>query len=59
MKVTVFSTSANKKDEALSYGAKEFVLSSDLESMKKNEKRFDIVINCAHAGSKEALEKCL
>lgn len=51
MKTTVVSTSANKRDEAFSYGATDFILSSDAEAMKKNEKRFDIVLNCAHASN--------
>ena len=55
MKTTVISTSASKKDEAFSYGAVDFILSTDAQAMKTNEKRFDIVLNCAHASSSEQL----
>ena len=55
MKTTVISTSASKKDEAISYGAVDFVLSTDAQDMKKNGNRFDIVLNCAHASNSEQL----
>lgn len=55
MKTTVISTSANKKDEAFSYGAVDFILSTDAQAMKKNSNRFDIVLNCAHASNSEQL----
>jgi D-arabinose 1-dehydrogenase-like Zn-dependent alcohol dehydrogenase len=47
------STSASKREEALSYGATDFILSTDKEQIKKNVNRFDIVLLCAHAGSAE------
>lgn len=53
MKTTVVSTSASKRDEALSYGATDFFLSSDAAAMKTNTGRFDLILLCAHAGSTE------
>lgn len=53
MKTTVISTSANKKEESFSYGATDFILFSNEEDLKKNEKRFDIILNTAHTGSSE------
>lgn len=55
MKVTVFSTSANKKDEAFSYGATNFVLQTDAEEMKKYKSKFDLVFNCSHTRNAEAM----
>lgn len=48
LKVTVFSTSVSKKDEALSLlGADNFVLSSDQQHMMTMSKSLDFVINTA------------
>lgn len=48
LKVTVFSTSISKKEEALNVlGADSFVISSDAKEMKALEKSFDFIINTA------------
>lgn len=48
LKVTVFSTSVSKKDEALNLlGADNFVISSDEKQMKTLAKSFDFIINTA------------
>ncbi|KAG8382525.1 hypothetical protein BUALT_Bualt05G0086500 [Buddleja alternifolia] len=48
LKVTVFSTSISKKDEALNLlGADNFVISSDEEQMTALQKSFDFMINTA------------
>ncbi|XP_071717155.1 probable cinnamyl alcohol dehydrogenase 1 [Rutidosis leptorrhynchoides] len=50
LKVTVFSTSLSKKDEALNLlGADNFIISSNDEEMKAMEKSLDFVINTASA----------
>ena len=50
LKVTVFSTSPSKKDEALSVlGADAFVVSNDEEAMKAQANSFDFIINAASA----------
>lgn len=48
LKVTVFSTSVSKRDEALNLlGADNFVISSDEKEMKALEGSFDFIINAA------------
>ncbi|GAB2259642.1 hypothetical protein Droror1_Dr00010497 [Drosera rotundifolia] len=48
LKVTVFSTSMSKKEEALGlFGADEFVLSSDEQQMKALAKSLDFIIDTA------------
>lgn len=48
LKVTVFSTSVSKRDEALNLlGADNFVISSDEKEMKAVEGSFDFIINTA------------
>ncbi|KAL4559118.1 hypothetical protein LXL04_031252 [Taraxacum kok-saghyz] len=50
LRVSVFSTSLSKKDEALNVlGADNFILSSNDEEMKAMEKSLDFVINTASA----------
>ncbi|XP_041991371.1 probable cinnamyl alcohol dehydrogenase 1 [Salvia splendens] len=52
LKVTVFSTSITKKDEALNLlGADHFVISSDEKEMKAMEKSLDFIINTASGGT--------
>jgi len=53
MKTTVISTSSNKKDEALSYGATDFILSNVPEQIKKVEGKFDLLMLSAHTSSTE------
>ncbi|KAL1559049.1 cinnamoyl-Coa reductase [Salvia divinorum] len=51
LRVTVFSTSITKKDEALNHlGADHFVISSDEKEMKAMEKSLDFIINTASGG---------
>ncbi|MFM9279908.1 NAD(P)-dependent alcohol dehydrogenase [Paenibacillus jiagnxiensis] len=47
--VTVLSTSTNKKDEALSFGADHFYTTSDPATFKELAGRFDIIINTVSA----------
>ncbi|KAL8053408.1 hypothetical protein ABFX02_05G069000 [Erythranthe guttata] len=48
LKVTVFSTSISKREEALNLlGADNFVISSDEKQMRGLEKSFDFIINTA------------
>ncbi|PWA97323.1 cinnamyl-alcohol dehydrogenase [Artemisia annua] len=50
LKVTVFSTSPSKKDEALNLlGADNFIISSNNDEMKAMEKSLDFLINTASA----------
>jgi uncharacterized zinc-type alcohol dehydrogenase-like protein len=47
--VTVLSHSANKKDDALRMGAKEFLVIKDNEDLKPLSRRFDLVLNTVSA----------
>ena len=47
--VTVISHSANKKDDALRMGAKDFVLIKDKEDLKPLRRKFDLVLNTVSA----------
>ncbi len=47
--VTVFSTSANKKDDAKKLGAKHFVLSTDADQMSSLQGKYDFLLNTVAA----------
>jgi uncharacterized zinc-type alcohol dehydrogenase-like protein len=47
--VTVLSHSANKRDDALRLGAKDFVVIKDLADLKPLTRRFDLVLNTVSA----------
>jgi uncharacterized zinc-type alcohol dehydrogenase-like protein len=47
--VTVLSHSANKRDDALRMGAKDFVVIKDLEDLKPLKRHFDLVLNTVSA----------
>jgi uncharacterized zinc-type alcohol dehydrogenase-like protein len=47
--VVVFSTSANKKDDALRLGADEVVLSRNNDEMQKHAGSFDFILDCVSA----------
>jgi alcohol dehydrogenase (NADP+) len=47
--VVVFTTSPNKKDDALKMGAHEVILSKNEDEMKKNAKRFDFILDTVSA----------
>lgn len=53
MKVTAFTTSFGRKDELLSFGASNLSSSIDLESLKKEEGKYDLVINTLHTGDEK------
>ncbi len=48
-KVTVFSTSPNKKDDALRLGADEVVISKDGAAMAKQAGSYDMILDCVSA----------
>ena len=48
-KVTVLSHSANKRDDAKSLGADDFVDTSDANAFKENTKRFDFILDTVSA----------
>ncbi len=50
--VVVFTTSSKKVGDALLLGAHEVVLSTDMEAMKKNQNRFDFILDTV-SGSHE------
>jgi len=43
--VTALSSSNNKKDETLKFGAKEFIITSDVETLNKRKGTFDFILN--------------
>jgi len=47
--VVVFTTSKGKKEDALRFGAHEVVLSKEAAEMKKNQNRFDFILDCVSA----------
>ena len=47
--VTAFSTSAQKRDEALAMGANHFASSTDARDIRKHFGRFDLVLSTVHA----------
>jgi len=47
--VVVFTTSPNKKDDALRLGADEVVISSDADQMKKHTESFDFILDAVSA----------
>jgi len=47
--VVLFTTSANKVDDAIRLGAHEVVLSRDLAAMQKEMLRYDLVVDCVAA----------
>jgi alcohol dehydrogenase (NADP+) len=47
--VTLFTTSANKKDDALRLGAKEVILSKDALEMEKHVNSFDFILDTVSA----------
>lgn len=47
--VVLFTTSANKIDDAIRLGAHEVVISSDLEAMQKHHLSFDFILNTVAA----------
>ncbi|CAD8183276.1 unnamed protein product [Paramecium octaurelia] len=51
MRTTAISTSPDKEQEARSYGAVDFIVSSNPESMAKATGRFDLILGCAHAST--------
>jgi len=47
--VVVFTTSANKKDDALRLGADEVVISRNADEMQKHATSFDFILDCVSA----------
>lgn len=47
--VTVLSHSANKRDDALKMGAKEFIVIKDKEDLKPLARKFDLILNTVSA----------
>ncbi|CAF2881734.1 unnamed protein product [Rotaria sp. Silwood2] len=47
--VTVFSTSKSKRDDAIKFGAKQFILSTDFEQINVTSNKFDFIIDCVSA----------
>jgi len=47
--VTALSSSDSKKEETLKFGAKEFLISSDIETLKKRKGTFDFILNTVPA----------
>jgi uncharacterized zinc-type alcohol dehydrogenase-like protein len=47
--VTVFSTSPNKREDALRLGADEVVISRNADEMKKHAGTFDMILDCVSA----------
>jgi len=45
MEVTAFTTSFNREKEMKSFGASKLSHSVDLESLKKEEGQYDIIVN--------------
>ncbi len=50
--VTVISTSAEKKQQALDFGADHFIVSNDLAGLRKLEFEFDFLLSTAHGDVK-------
>lgn len=50
--VTVISTSAEKKQQALAFGADHFIVSNDLAGLRKLEFSFDFLLSTAHGDVK-------
>ena len=50
MRVTAFTTSFDRADEFHRLGASDLSNSIDLESLKKEEGKYDLVINTLHTG---------
>ncbi len=50
--VTVISTSAEKKQQALAFGADHFIVSEDREGLRKLEFAFDFLLSTAHGDVK-------
>jgi len=48
--VTAISSSIEKKDEALGFGADHFILGSDRQALRENELSFDMHLYTAHSG---------
>lgn len=44
--VTMLSTSPSKEKDAKKLGAHHFILSTDIETMRKHESHFDVVVDC-------------
>jgi uncharacterized zinc-type alcohol dehydrogenase-like protein len=44
--VTVISTSESKRDDAIKLGAKQFLLSIDVEQINTATNTFDLIIDC-------------
>ncbi len=53
MKTTAISTSEEKREEALSYGATDFINTANKEVLKTNSGRFDLIVMTANAGNSE------
>jgi D-arabinose 1-dehydrogenase-like Zn-dependent alcohol dehydrogenase len=51
MKTTAISTSEDKREDAISYGAIDFINSNNKEDLKKNMWRFDLMLVTANAGT--------
>jgi len=47
--VSVISSSSSKRDEAFSFGARNFIVSSNPEDMERNAKSLDLIINTISA----------
>ena len=47
--VTVISTSESKRYDAMKFGAKQFLLSTDLEKINAAANQFDLILDCAPA----------
>jgi alcohol dehydrogenase (NADP+) len=48
--VVLFTTSPNKKDDALRLGANEVVISKNAEEMARHAGSFDFILDCVSAG---------
>ena len=53
MKTVAISTSEEKRQEALTYGASEFINCTDKDSVKKHAASIDFILMTAHAGTSE------
>ncbi len=56
MEVTAFTTSMNREQELKSLGAHFISHSTNLESLKKEEKKYDIVLNTLFLDNSEAFK---
>ncbi len=51
MQTTAISTSEDKREDSLSYGAADFINSNNKDDLKKSYWRFDLMLVTANAGT--------